>query len=116
VRARDGAHEQDDREHHQAGRDDGRGEADLSLGVQEPTAGGDEHQHERPQQLREQPAVLELGLVEVIARTELERQPSFDPLRIVDCGRQRFPIIHVVQHPGQRMTGAADLLVITRIG
>ena len=65
MRARDRTHEQDDREHHQPGGDHRRGEADLPLAVQDPASGGDEHEHEGPEQLREQPAVLELGIVEL---------------------------------------------------
>lgn len=84
MRARDGAHEQDDREHHQPGRDDCRRQADLPLGVQDPAARGDEHEHERAQQLREQPAVLELRIVEIIAITELEHQQMLGPLRVMD--------------------------------
>ena len=83
MSAGDGAHEQDDRQHHQPGRDDRGGEADLALGVQEPAAGGDQHQHERPEQLGEQSAVLEFGIVEVRPRPELERQHMLSPLQVV---------------------------------
>jgi hypothetical protein len=83
VRAGDGAHEQDDRQHHQAGRDHGGREADLPLPMQDPAAGGDQHQHERPQQFGEQPPVLELGIVEVRTRTELHHQQVMGPLRVV---------------------------------
>ena len=65
VRARDRAHEQDDGHHHQPGRDDGGRQADLALGVQQPPAGSDEHEHERAQDLGEQPAVLEAGIFEL---------------------------------------------------
>ena len=84
MRARDGAHEQDDRQHHQPGRDDRRREADLALGVKDPAAGGDEDEHERAQQLREQPAVLERRIVEVLAVPELEHQQVMGTLRVVD--------------------------------
>ncbi|MGZ4287460.1 MAG: hypothetical protein ACXVHB_24745 [Solirubrobacteraceae bacterium] len=55
--------------------------------MQDPTAGADEHQQECAQQLGEQPPVLELRIVEVIARTELERQQVLGPIRIVDFRR-----------------------------
>jgi hypothetical protein len=58
-------------------------EADLPLGVQDPTPGRDQHQHERPQQLGEQPAVLQLRIVELRARPELERQQTLSPREVV---------------------------------
>jgi hypothetical protein len=42
VRAGYGAHEQDDRHHHQTRRDDCGGQADLALCVQHAAAGGDQ--------------------------------------------------------------------------
>ena len=83
VRAGDRTHEQDDREHHQP-RSDHRGrEADLPLGMQDPAASGNEHQHECPEQLGEQPAVLELGIVELSPRPELEHQQAPSPREVV---------------------------------
>ena len=79
VGARDRAHEQDDRQHHQPGRHHRRGEADLALGVQQPAAGRHEHEHERAEQLREQPPVLEARILELLPRAELERQQPLSP-------------------------------------
>ena len=42
--------------------------------VEDPAAGGDQHQEERPQQLGEQPPPLEARIVEVLAVPELERE------------------------------------------
>jgi len=79
MRPRHGAHEQDDREHHQPGCDDrGRG-ADLPLGMQQAAAGGDEHDHEGVQQLGEQPAILEAGILELLARPEFDRSAGAVP-------------------------------------
>ena len=55
----------------------------MPLGMEDPAASGDKHKHERPQQLREQPAVLELGIVELIGRTELEHQQTLSPRQVV---------------------------------
>ena len=65
VRAGDGTHEEDDRHDHQPGRHHRRRQADLALCVEKAAAGGDEHQHEGAEQLREQPAVREARIVEV---------------------------------------------------
>ena len=70
----DGAHEEDDRHDHQPGRDHSRGQADLALGVENPPARGDEHEHERPEHLREQPAPLQARIVELGLGAELERE------------------------------------------
>ena len=80
VRPRDRAHEQDDRHDHEARRDDGRCEADLALADQDPAAGRDEHQKERSEQLREQPAPFEPRVVPLLARAELELQPVSNSL------------------------------------
>ena len=83
MRAGDRAHEQDDRRHGQAGRNDGGREADLPLGVQDPTAGGGQQQHERAEDLREQPPVGEPGIFEVGPRAELECQQMQCPRPVV---------------------------------
>ena len=41
------------------------GKADLTLGVEDPASRGDEHEHERAEQLGEQPAPLEPRIVEL---------------------------------------------------
>ena len=74
VGAGDGAHEEDDRQDHQARRDHRGRQADLPLGVEQAAAGGDEHQDEGPEQLREEAAPLQARVVEVLAVAELERQ------------------------------------------
>ena len=68
------------------GRDDGRGEADLTLADQDPAAGRDEDEEEGPEQLREQPAPFELRVVPLLARAELELQPVSNP-QVVDPRR-----------------------------
>ena len=55
----------------------------MPLGMEDPAASGDKHKHERPQQLREQSAVFELGIVELIGRTELEHQQTLSPRQVV---------------------------------
>ena len=72
VGARHLAHEQDDRHHHQTRRRHRRGPAD---GVREglahhPAARGDEHQEERPEQLREQAPPLLARVLEVLDRVD----------------------------------------------
>jgi hypothetical protein len=52
--------------------------------VKDPAARSDKHEHERPQQLREQPTVLEPRIVEVLAVPELEHQQVVGTLRVVD--------------------------------
>ena len=89
VGPRDRAHEQDDGQHHQPGRDDGGRQADLALGVQQPTAGCDEHEHERAQHLGEQPAVLEAGIFELLPRPEFERQQALRAGNVMN-DRRRF--------------------------
>jgi hypothetical protein len=66
------AHKQDDRHHHQAGRDDCRGTAD-GVGKRLPhhrAASGDEDEEKRPQHLGEQPAPLLLRIGEVRERVD----------------------------------------------
>ena len=75
--------------HHQPGRDDRRGQADLALGVQQPAAGGDQDQHERAQQLGEQPPPLEPRIIEVLPRPELERQQVLRAGHVMN-DRRRF--------------------------
>ena len=67
VRPRDGAHEQDDRHHHQARRSHCSGAADRTVGLSadDSAARADEHEEERAEQLREQPSPLVLRIVEV---------------------------------------------------
>src|SRR5450755_1939143 len=72
MRARHRPHEQDDRHHHQPRRYHRGGQTDLALGVQDATARGDKHQHERAKEFREQPAVREARIIELISRSELE--------------------------------------------
>ena len=48
--------------------------ADLALAVEHPAAGGDEHEHERAEQLREQPSPLEARVFELSLGAELQRQ------------------------------------------
>ena len=85
--ARDGAHEQDDRHHHQPRCDDGRGETDLPLRVKQPTTSCGQHEHESSKCLREQPAVLEPRVVEVRARAELEHQQPMSSRHIMVADR-----------------------------
>ena len=70
VRARDLAHEQDDRHHHQPGRDDRRGAADRAGErlAHHAAAGRDEHEEERAEQLREQSPPLLRRILEVLDR------------------------------------------------
>ena len=49
-----------------------------------PPTGRDKYEHERAEQFGEQPAVLERGIVEVLAIPELEHQQMMGPLRVVD--------------------------------
>ena len=72
VRAGDRAHEQDDRRHHQARRDNRRGQADLPLRVQKPATRGGQHQREGAQQLREQPPPFLARVIEVRTVPELK--------------------------------------------
>ena len=55
----------------------------ICLAVQDPPTSGDQHEHERPQKLGEQPAVLELGIVELGPRSELEHQQTLSPRQVV---------------------------------
>ena len=85
MRPGDRAHEEDDRHDHEPGGDHGGGQADLALADQDPAPGGDEHQEEGPEQLREEPAPFALGVVPFLPRAELERQPVWNALlRFVD--------------------------------
>ena len=63
-----GTHEKDDRHHHQAGRNYGRGETYLIAGlcVEHSAAGGYEYQEEGPEQLSEKPAPLQLWVIELV--------------------------------------------------
>ena len=66
------AHKQDDRHHHQPGRDNRRATAD-GIGKclpHHPAASGDEDEEKRPQQLGEQPAPLLLRIGEVRERVD----------------------------------------------
>jgi hypothetical protein len=66
------AHKQDDRHHHQPGRDDCRATAD-GIGKRlphHPAASGDEDEEKRPQQFGEQPAPLLLRIGEVHERVD----------------------------------------------
>ena len=72
MRAGDSAHEQDDRHHHQPRCDDGRSERDLALAVKQAPARGDEHEHERAEQLGEQAAPLEPRVFELGLGAELQ--------------------------------------------
>ena len=75
----DRTHEEDDRHDHEPGGDHGGGQADLPLPDQDPAAGGDQHQEERAEQLREEAAPFTLRVVPFLPRAELERQPVSDP-------------------------------------
>ncbi len=91
MRAGDGAHEENDRHDHEPGRNDRRGEADLALAVKEPAAGGDEHEHEGAEKLREEPAplqarVVELGLGAKLESQQLPRSRNIRPLPSVLIG------------------------------
>ena len=70
MRAGDFAHEQDDCDHHQPRCDHGRRTADRARErlTHHPGAGGDKHQEERPQQLREKAPSLKfpMGIIEII--------------------------------------------------
>jgi hypothetical protein len=50
----------------------------------------DRHQHERPQQLREQPPILKPRIVEVTAVTELQHQQVKGLLLIVDVDAEHL--------------------------
>ena len=95
VRAGDRAHEQDDRRHHQARRDDRRGQADLPLRVQKPAARGGQHQREGAQQLREQPPPFLARVIEV--RTV----PELKPEHVMRARERRSPARRV-DLPGRR--------------
>ena len=62
----------------------GRGEADLALADQDPAAGGNEHEEERPEQLGKQPPPLKARIVKVLAIPELQHQQ-------VMCARRNRP-------------------------
>src|SRR4029077_1656968 len=68
MRARDLAHEQDDRHHHQPGRDHRRGPADRIRKrlPHNAATSGNQHQEERAQQLREQPPPLPRRILKVL--------------------------------------------------
>ena len=72
--ARNRAHEQDDRHHRQAGRDDRRREADLSLGVEDPASGRRQQKEKCAEHLGEQPPVREPRILELVPGAELESQ------------------------------------------
>jgi len=62
---------------------------------QDPAAGRDEHEEERPQQLGEQAPVLELRVIEVLPIPELQHQHVVGPLRVVnDDGPLHLSIRH----------------------
>ena len=58
-------------------------EADLPFGVQDPAPGRDQNEEERSQQFGEQPAGLELGIVELRPRPELEREQTLSSRDVV---------------------------------
>lgn len=92
MRAGHRPHEQDDRHNHQTGGDDGRGQTDLALGVQDATAGGDEHQHECAEGLREQPSVREARIIEITPRSKLEHPKMPCTLRVVRLEDRRLVV------------------------
>ena len=87
--ARHLAHEQDDRHHHQPGRDNRRGAADRVRErlTHHPPTGRDQHEEERAQKLREQPAPFLAWIVEVFDRLhdlaiEVRQYPGLARLRL----------------------------------
>ena len=85
VRARHLAHEQDDRQHHQARRHDRSGAADRVRErlAHHPAAGRDEHEEERAEQLGEEASPFLRRILEVLHRF-LERLES-DARRTPQC-------------------------------
>ena len=81
------------------GGDDGGGEADLTLADQDPAAGRDEHQEERPEQLREEPAPFELRVVPV--RREPNSSASRCRMRCSDSSMESARSAGACQ-PGRR--------------
>ena len=71
-----GAHEEDDRQHHQARRRHCGRPADRSVtdGPDDRAPRGDEHEQERPEQLREQPPPLVAQLIGATTTGRLERK------------------------------------------
>lgn len=88
-------HEQDDRHHRQARRHDSRRQADLTFGMEQPTAGGREDEQKRPQQFAEQPAIPEPRVLELLPRAELQSDPMLSPLLVTHPDRYRLAIAHV---------------------
>ena len=78
------------------------------LAVQDPAAGGDQHEEERPEQLGEQPPPLQARIVEVPAVAELEHQPVRHPRR------KRRSLHHRVVRPfgWGRLNGVGHQLMI----
>jgi hypothetical protein len=116
VRAGDGAHEEDDSHHHQAGCGDRRYAADGTVGlrVDDRPAGADEDQEERAQQLREQTPPLVFWVVEVPGLAELqlqERMTSSQAFGRTARGRRALPrlLSHVPRSLSKTVTdpGAA---------
>ncbi len=101
--ARHRTHEEDDRHHHQTGRDDRCGQTDLALGVQDATASGDKYQHERANELREQPAVLKGRILELTARSKLEH-PEVPRTRSVVPREGRTRVVGSANHKTQCLT------------
>ena len=76
---RDSAHEQDDRHDHEPWGDHGCSEADLTLAVEDSTAGGDEHEREGAEHLGEQPPPLQTRIIEIGLGPELEGEQVLGP-------------------------------------
>ena len=72
------ANGKDDRHDHQPGRYKGGRQDDLPLANQDPSPGRDEHQEERSEQFRKQPAPFEPGVVPLLTQTKLELEPVPD--------------------------------------
>ncbi len=84
--AGDRAHEEDDPQNHQPRRDHRCRKAYLTLAVQDAPTRGDQHQHERAQQLGKEPAPLQARIIEVLAVAELQHQ------QVMRAGHERHDL------------------------
>jgi hypothetical protein len=112
VRARDRAHEQDDRCHHQARRDDRGIQADLPLRVQQAAARSGQHQREGTKQLREQPPPFLARVVEILTPAELEREHAAGVHEGWSLRRPLHPLGRRRAHRARLRPGPARPLIV----
>ena len=84
------ANGKDDRHDHQPGRYNGGRQDDLPLANQDPSPGRDEHQEERSEQFRKQPAPFEPGVVPLLAQNQTRARAGAGPLPLLVGGMGGF--------------------------